>query len=126
MNQFKFSKKSLDNLKGVHPDLIAVCCAAIRRSEIDFLVAEGVRTLERQNQLFNEGRTKTLNSRHLTGHAVDIYPLRGGALSHKPEDYEAVVDAMREAAKLLGVPLRWGGDWKTFIDKPHWEMVENG
>lgn len=74
MGNFRFSQRSLNNLKGVHSDLVKEVRRALEISELDFTVIEGVRTKERQAQLFKQGATKTMNSRHLTGHAVDIVP----------------------------------------------------
>ena len=77
---FVLGSKSLARLNGVHPDLVKVVKAAIKLSEVDFTVLEGLRTLTRQKQLFAAGATKTLNSRHLTGHAVDLGALIGGTV----------------------------------------------
>ena len=67
-------KRSTDNLKGVHPDLVKVVQRAISITKQDFAVIEGLRSKERQEQLVKEGKSQTTNSRHLTGHAVDIVP----------------------------------------------------
>ena len=116
---FRLSQKSLDRLSGVHPDLVAVVKRALEISEVDFAVFEGVRSKTRQAQLFKEKATKTLNSRHLTGHAVDLYPVGRPT----PWDKCAVVaQAMKKAANELGVPIVWGGDWRSFVDQPHYEL----
>ena len=69
---FKLGARSISNLRGVHPDLVAVVKRAITITEIDFTVTEGLRTKERQAQLVKAGASKTMNSRHITGHAVDV------------------------------------------------------
>ena len=125
---FQLSKTSESRLVGVHPDLIRVVRGAILHSKIDFTVAEGLRTLARQKELFAAGRSQTMRSRHLTGHAVDLVPLRDldgdGDLdaSWQKADYYPVVDAMRASAAAAGVLIEWGGDWKSFHDLPHWQL----
>jgi len=120
--KFRFSKRSLDNLKAVHPDLVAVVKRALEITEVDFGVIEGVRTIERQRQLYKAGASKTLNSRHLTGHAVDLAAYIGGRLSWDWPLYYKIAAAMKEAAKELNIPIVWGGDWITFKDGPHFEL----
>jgi hypothetical protein len=119
---FKLSEKSLKRLQGVHPDLVKVVKRAIEITKQDFVVIEGLRTKERQAYLFKKGATKTLNSFHITGHAVDIAPYVNGAASWDWKYYYPVRDAMKQAAKELGVNITWGGDWKSFKDGPHWQI----
>lgn len=116
---YKLGPKSLMNLKGVHPDLQRVVERAISISESDFTVLEGLRTLERQKTLLAAGKSKTLHSRHITGHAVDITPF---PISWDWKDYPPIEKAMKQAAKDLGIDLEWGGDWKSFPDAPHWQL----
>lgn len=118
---YKLGAKSLSRLDGVHPDLVKVVKLAIELSEVDFTVTEGMRTLERQRHLLAAGASKTLNSRHLTGHAIDLAPLIGGKVSWDWPPFFKIADAMKRAANSLGVPLVWGGDWK-FKDGPHFEL----
>ena len=77
---FIFGKRSRERLVGVHPDLIIVMSFAIYETDLDFAVIEGMRTLERQKELVKQGASKTLKSRHLTGHAVDIAPYIDGKI----------------------------------------------
>ena len=119
---FVLGSKSLARLNGVHPDLVKVVKAAIKLSEVDFTVLEGLRTLTRQKQLFAAGATKTLNSRHLTGHAVDLGALIGGTVRWDWPLYFKIAAAMKKAAADLGIPVEWGGDWRTFKDGPHWQL----
>ena len=119
---FRLSQKSLDRLSGVHPDLVAIVKRAIEITEVDFAVLEGVRSKARQEQLFKQKATKTMNSRHLTGHAVDLGAYVGGSVRWDWPLYYQIADAMRAAAEELEVPLTWGGDWKTFPDGPHFEL----
>lgn len=119
---FKLSKRSLGRLEGVHPDLVAVVELAISRTEIDFTVLEGMRTKERQRHLYNQGASKTLNSRHLTGHAIDIAPYVNGGVSWHWPHYYRLEPFIKQAAKDLGVSIEWGGDWVSFKDGPHWQL----
>lgn len=113
-------------LRGVHPDLVAVVERAIQLSEVDFTVLEGVRTLQRQEQLMKAGATRTMNSRHLTGHAVDLGAYVGGRVRWDWPLYHKIAKAMKAAAKELKIPIVWGGDWRTFKDGPHFELSWKG
>lgn len=117
---YKLGIRSLQNLSGVHPDLVAVVKRAIQITTQDFTVIEGVRNIERQRQLVDKGASKTMNSRHITGHAVDMvpWPVDWNDL----ERFKVVSEAMKEAAEELNIPIVWGGDWKSFYDAPHYEL----
>ena len=116
---------SKNNLKGVHPDLVKVVEKAITLTEIDFRVTEGLRSKTRQIELVNKGASKTLNSRHITGHAVDVVALIGGVVRWDWPLYDKIAKAFKQAAQELNVPIVWGGDWKTFKDGPHFELDRN-
>lgn len=115
-------------LQGVHPDLVRVIEAA--RARAPFIVTEGLRTRERQAELLRIGASRTMNSRHLTGHAVDLaYWLDNG--NGIPESgeirwdwplYETLGAAVKAVAREMGVPIVWGGDWVSFRDGPHFEL----
>ena len=118
---YKLSNKSLSRLKGVHPDLVDVVKRAIEITEQDFSVLEGVRSLEKQRENVAKGVSKTMNSRHLTGHAVDLipYPLPSG--EWKREWWNEIASAMHEAANELGIPLESGHkNWGW--DSPHFQL----
>lgn len=116
---YQLGNKSKRKLKGVHPDLIAVVERAIEISEQDFTVLEGLRSISRQRQLFSTGKSTTMNSRHLTGHAVDLAPW---PISWDWDKFYPIADAMKQAADELDVDLVWGGDWKSFPDGPHFQL----
>ena len=116
---YKLGNRSKDNLSGVHEDLVAVVEKAIEITEKDFTVIEGLRDIERQKELVATGKSTTLNSRHLDGHAVDIAPW---PISWDWDEFYPIADAMKQAAKELNVDLQWGGDWKKFPDAPHWQL----
>jgi len=109
-------------LKGVHPDLVRVVLRAHRLAPDGFVITEGLRTLARQQQLFAAGATRTMNSRHLTGHAVDLAALVAGQVRWDWPLYAALAGIMKEAAAAEGVPIEWGGDWRTFRDGPHFQL----
>jgi peptidoglycan L-alanyl-D-glutamate endopeptidase CwlK len=119
----KYSARSLKNLNGVHPDLRRVIDRALLDSPLDFVVIEGLRTKERQKELVASGASKTINSRHLTGHAVDLVPIgpNGKAAFDWPL-YDKLGPAVKAAAEKEGVALDWGGDWTSFKDGPHFEL----
>ena len=119
----KYSARSLKNLSGIHPDLRRVIDRALQDSPLDFVVIEGLRTKERQKQLVASGASKTLNSRHITGHAVDLVPIgpNGKAAFDWPL-YDRLGPAVKAAAQAEGVEIVWGGDWTSFKDGPHFEL----
>ena len=119
---FELDPKSIDKLIGVHPDLAKVVKLAAQKSPLDFVITEGVRSLERQKQLVAAGASKTLKSRHLTGHAVDLAAKVGGEVRWDWPLYAKLAQAMKEAAIELKVSIQWGGDWKTFKDGPHFQL----
>ena len=131
-------QRSLSRLEGVHPDLVRVVKKAAAMSSLDFTVLEGLRTAVRQKQLFDQGATKTMNSRHLTGHAVDLAPMIGGTVRWDWPLYHQLAEIVRSASISENVPIRWGGTWKlltnisgpitakvlsrSFPDGPHFEI----
>ncbi len=121
---FKLGAKSLANLKGVHPILVAVVKRAIEITEQDFSVHDGLRTVAEQRALFARKATKTMNSKHLPqsdgfGHAVDLVPFINGQLRWEWGPIYNIAAAMRRAAEERKVADRiiWGGVWdRTFSD----------
>ena len=128
MSKFELSQRSLSRLAGVHPDLVEVVKLAIQRTPVDFTVVEGVRTVAQQREYVAKGASQTMNSYHLPqadglGHAVDLAPLVGGAIPWN--NWQAFADlagVVKACATELGVPVEWGGDWKTFKDGPHFQI----
>lgn len=126
----RWSNLSASNLAGVHPDLRRVFDAALQRTPFDLRVTEGLRSLARQEALVAAGLSRTMNSRHLTGHAVDVVPLwdadADGVLTtaelYNWRAYHQIAPVIKQVAKELGVPIEWGGDWKSFKDGPHWQL----
>ena len=118
--------RSQKALTGIHPDLVRVVIRAHALCEadgLDFIVTDGVRSTERQKELVRAGKSKTMKSRHLTGHAVDLCAFHGqGNVSWDAGELRALSVRMKKAAAELGVPLEWGGDWKSFVDMPHYQL----
>jgi peptidoglycan L-alanyl-D-glutamate endopeptidase CwlK len=111
----------MKKLEGVHPDLVRVVQRLIDEG-VQFRVVEGVRSLERQRALFAAGASKTMKSRHLTGHAVDLAPVVGRQVRWDWPLFDTLAVAVQAAAKAENVPLEWGGNWSSFRDGPHWQL----
>lgn len=116
---YTLGTRSLQNLSGVNPDLVAVVKLAITKTTQDFTVIEGIRNINRQRELVKAGKSTTMNSRHITGHAVDVCPW---PVSWEWEEFYPIADAIKEAAEELDVEIEWGGDWKSFPDAPHFQL----
>jgi peptidoglycan L-alanyl-D-glutamate endopeptidase CwlK len=116
---FNLSQKSLDKLNGVDPRLVAVVKRAIQISTIDFGVSEGLRSLATQKKYVAAGKSQTLQSKHLEGKAVDLVAYVDGAISWELNLYDNIADAMKTAAKELGLKIRWGAAW-TIPDIRAW------
>ena len=125
---FRFSKRSYNNLKGIHPDLSACVVACLYRyTPVDFVVIEGIRNIDEQKVLVQQGKSWTLDSKHLVqpdgfGHAVDLAPwVRGGIPWDEWRRFEEINKAMQMAARYLQISIGWGGDW-TVKDGPHFQL----
>lgn len=119
---FYLGKRSRANLEGVHSDLVIVIATAIGETDVDFAVTEGLRTLARQKKLVASGASKTLKSRHLTGHAVDLAAYIDGEVRWDWPLYERIARAVKHAAEQCRIPIEWGGDWRSFRDGPHFQL----
>lgn len=117
---FKLSLRSKSRLRGVDPKLVAVVKRAIEITKVDFGVTEGLRTLETQKKYVAQGKSKTMDSKHIRGRAVDLVAFVEGKVSWELNLYDNIADAMAQAAKELGVPLRWGAAW-NIPDITRWE-----
>ena len=129
---YRFSTRSYNNLRDVHPCLVAVMVRALTLSKYDFTIIEGIRSYERQIELKNQGKSQTTNSKHLLqkdgfGHAVDIAAWTLGNEVRKPEIiwelpyYAEINKAVQKAAYEMNVEITWGGNWK-FVDSPHFQF----
>ena len=135
---YKLSKRSLDTMVGVNPNLVKVIKEAIATSPYDFMITQGVRSAKYQNTLYQQGRTikglkvtnadgyikKSNHPRKIDGfgYAIDFVILNGKVLDWDTEEkYEAAARHILETGHKLGVNLEWGGDWK-FKDYPHIQL----
>ena len=149
---YKLSQRSLDRLEGVDQGLQAVVKSAIGATKTDFGVICGLRTIEEQRVLVAKGASKTMKSKHIGGNAVDLMAYVGSRGSWELNLYDDLADAMKEAAIVLGISVRWGAAWhindirkwdgtmeeamnayvdlrrsqgkRPFIDGPHFELME--
>lgn len=131
-------------MRGLHPNLVRVLEEAIKHCPIDFTITEGVRTVERQKELYAQGRTKEgsivtyadgekRKSNHQPkadgyGYAVDIYPYSNGSVrvteSYVVSFLKEIATHIKKTAKDMNVNLSWGGDWTSLKDYPHFELDE--
>lgn len=119
---FSFSKRSLEALAGVDKHLNIVMHRAIEITPVDFGITEGRRTLDRQRRLLAAGATETMDSKHLTGRAVDVAAYIDGKVRWDWPLYEKIAKAVKQAAFELEIQITWGGDWRTLRDGPHFEL----
>jgi len=119
---FTLGPRSKARLQGVNPDLVKVVERAIKLSEVDFTVIEGLRTLERQRKLVDAGASQTMKSRHLTGHAVDLAAWVDDQVDWSWPLYDKIAAAMKQASAQVNVPIEWGGNWTSFRDGPHFQL----
>jgi peptidoglycan L-alanyl-D-glutamate endopeptidase CwlK len=110
---FKLSNRSLSKLDGVNSKLIKVVKRAITTSKVDFGITEGVRSIETQREYVRLGKSQTMNSKHLTGNAVDVMVYVGSKGSWELNLYDDVADAFAEAANHYGISLLWGAAWNV-------------
>ncbi|WP_025122628.1 MULTISPECIES: M15 family metallopeptidase [unclassified Serratia (in: enterobacteria)] len=121
-DKFIFGSTSEKNLLGVHPDLVKVARRALLLSPVDFRITEGLRSMARQRYLLREGKSQTLRSRHLTGHALDVVALPGNVVSWDMAYYRQIAAAFKQASDELKIPVEWGGNWTTLKDGPHFQL----
>ena len=128
---YKFSRRSLDNLRDIDDRLVKICNELIK--EYDFTVIEGFRSVERQLELFKkrfsqiDGINKKGKHNYFPSLAIDIIPYEKG---HNPFDgsdkskkmFIEMSNRFKEIAKRLGINITWGGDWKSFKDLPHFQL----
>lgn len=129
-NKRAWSQRSLAALNGIHPDLRRVFDRVLHEAPFDIRITEGLRTLARQKSLVAAGASKTLKSRHITGHAVDVVPLvdldRDGKLETEElynwQLMHKLAPIVKQIAKEEKVEIEWGGDWQGFPDGPHYQL----
>lgn len=113
---------SLVRLRGVDPQLVALAKRAREISPIPFEITEGLRTKERQQYLVKTGKSRTMNSYHLIGKAIDFVAKPDGVVSWDLKHYKTVVEkAFKSAAKEMKLTdkITYGIYWKSIVDGPH-------
>lgn len=124
----ELSDRDRQRLVGVKVPLVRVVERAAQLTTVSFVVLEGLRTMERQRKLVAQGASRTLKSRHITGHAVDLAPYLDTdgdgdkEVSWHWPHYHVLAKIVKEAARIEGVEITWGGDFRSFKDGPHWEI----
>lgn len=127
---FKLSNNSKQNLKGVDVQILKIIEHALEISTVDFGIPKdgGIRTAERQKQLFELGLSKcdgkVYLSEHQSGKAFDVYAYVDGKASWDRAHLTSVAASILQAASVLGFKLEWGGHWKSFVDMPHFQLIE--
>jgi peptidoglycan L-alanyl-D-glutamate endopeptidase CwlK len=127
----KFGIKSTENLKTCHPDLQLLFGVVVR--EFDCSIICGHRGQDDQNDAYRSGKSQLEwdKSKHNKSPslAVDVVPY--------PVDWQDInrfylfAGYVKKTAELLGISVRWGGDWdsdnntddQNFNDLPHWELL---
>ena len=127
---YKFGERSLNNLEEVHPDLVMLMEESIKDSPYDFAIIEGVRTPTRQKELYDQGKSLTLLSRHIKGKdgfgkAVDIMVYVNGKGTWEGKYYDAIAQHILNKAMELSVQIIWGGTFRSLVDKVHFELNKN-
>ncbi len=127
MSNFKFSQKSLDKLNSIDPKLKFLAEEVLKISPFDFAITEGFRDRATQNKYFCEGKSKcdginTL-SKHQQGLAIDIMVYDENAkATWQQKYYYQVAGIFKAMAKKNNISIRWGGDFKSIVDMPHFEL----
>ena len=119
---YSLSKRSMKELIGVHPILAFAVVRAIEITEQDFMVLDGLRTQAEQDKLVARGVSKTNNSYHLYGLAVDLVAYVDGKPSWDPKYYNAIAVAMKRVIEKYALPIEWGYDLWSW-DLPHWQIT---
>lgn len=129
MSKYKLSKTSLDRLNGINPVLIKIVLEGIKESPYDFGIPAlgGIRTAEEQNALFNKKVSKCdgykNKSYHQSGKAFDIFVVVNRKATWDKKYYLSVARHLQKISKeKFNIDLEWGGDWKGFVDAPHFQI----
>lgn len=111
------------NLSKLQPTLQSVIKRAQEAGGVRFVIGSGVRDEAMQKKAVEWGWSKTEDSDHMDGSSVDLWPLdKDGAVVFDKKQQSAIVKAMKQAAKEVGVKLAIGADWKGFRDAPHFAI----
>lgn len=117
--------RSVKNLAGLHPDLVKFITTLHDESHIDFEIIHGLRTQKQEDEYVAQGKSQTSHSRHIHGFAVDIAVLVLGEIDWNSANYVIIGDVAKCVSSELGIPVVWGGGWKTLKDYGHFELNRN-
>ena len=148
---YKLGNKSKEKLEGVDERMVSIVRYAVSVTKQDFSVICGLRTRREQEALVKKGASKTMNSKHLDGNAVDLMAWIDGG-RWELNLYDEIADAMAEAARAIDTAVKWGAAWsvgdirywdgtmeeamnayvdlrrsqgkRPFIDGPHFELMD--
>lgn len=120
----KLDRRSREKLATVHPALQQVIEHA-SAAVVQFIVTEGIRTKERQAELVKAGASRTMQSKHLTGRAVDLAVVVNGEIRWDWPLYARLAAEVKLSAQACNVSIEWGGDWRTFKDGPHFQLADS-
>jgi peptidoglycan L-alanyl-D-glutamate endopeptidase CwlK len=127
---YQLSKRSSKHLSGVNPKLIDIIKLALQITKVDFgiPITGGLRTVEQQQELYRQEKSQCdgiiAKSNHQTGNAFDVFAYVDGKASWDIDDLNEVATAILAAASQLEIQLTWGGHWKNFVDRPHFEIKQ--
>lgn len=120
---FELTNADRGGLVGVDARLVQLAERLAQISPIPFMITEGVRSYERQRQLYLAGKTRTMQSKHLRGRAIDIVPLVGGKPKWDWKLYAPLIACAKEIARENNLRMEFGYDWGW--DAPHMELQDD-
>lgn len=125
---FVLGTNSRKNLKGVDAIIYKIVTRGLEISKYDFGIPGdgGIRTAQRQNELFKQGVTQLdgykKESYHQSGRAFDVFGYVDGKANYEHIVMTHIAAALLQAASEFGVALEWGGFWTSFVDMPHYQL----
>jgi peptidoglycan L-alanyl-D-glutamate endopeptidase CwlK len=119
---FVLGLQSRKELLHVLPQIVNCVELAITKTQTDFRVNQGLRTLAEQKHAVASGNSRTMKSRHLMqpdgyAHAVDLVAIVNGKVSWQFKYYANIAFAMDMAATELKIAnhIRWGCAWDRVL-----------
>lgn len=136
IEKMTYETRNLANIAKLAPNTKAATeklYAKAKELGADILIYETLRTIEKQREYYNAGKSQTMKSYHLVGQALDFVPIVNGKeqwsfKAYVTEPYKSLV----AYAKSLG--FTWGADWdndgsttdESFVDSPHFQYEYKG
>lgn len=117
--------RRLDDLSPAFRPIAFELLARLTEAQIPVMVIDTLRTPEEQAENLRKGVSATLNSKHLTGNAIDVCPYdvyqSNGPDKLQWDAANPIWLRIGEIGERLG--LRWGGRWKRPFDPGHFEYM---